>query len=400
MWSILRLPNKKNKNKNKQNKQRPKRQTPTRKRPNRQSRRPRLSPDGIAFLKCATASPDFDGITPAGVPDMYGGKTVVKNDLLTQSISMAPGTVTYLLSTPTPGVAAWKCTLNKTALAPTGFELPAGSTFTPILFPDTTALFPNAVGFSDLAFEISNTTEVDRFRTVAMSAELASTNNNFDFAGTITAFRTPLQLTTSSRDSLAVDAKMVETLTGIDGIGQTSNSSQVYVSDTKSGVYTVSMHRDSTFEFCDIRDNVNALTSVAAPFGTVPAGNSAVNFIGPMLGMDNFDSILFRVDVPLGAAAQTFFFRRWQTTEYQPVQSSMLHQFSRFSPPPDEAALLQYKYITSMLPIGVPSAQNESFWRRILGIIRGIATPLSFIPGPIGEIATGVNMVATAAGTF
>lgn len=363
-------------------------------------RSPRLTPDGIAFLKCATASPDFDGVAPAGIPDMYGGKTVVKNDLLTQSLTMAPGTVTYLLSTPTPGVAAWKLTLDESKLAPTGFEIPAASTFTPILFPDTASLFPNAVGFSDLAFEISNTTEVDKFRTVAMSAELSSTNNNFDFAGTITSFRTPLQLTSSTRDSLSVAGSTVEVLTGIDGVGQASNSSQVYVSDTKSGVYTVSMHRDSTFEFCDIRDNVNALSSISAPFGNVPAANSALTFTGPMLGFGNFDSILFRVEVPATAAPQTFFFRRWQTTEYQPVQSSMLHQFSRFSPPPDEAALLQYKYITSMLPIGVPSAQNESFWRRILSIIRGIATPLSFIPGPIGEMATGVNMVATAAGTF
>jgi len=69
--------------------------------------------DGLAFLKCAFAAPDFESDSAAGVPDEYSGRTLTKKH---RYISTFTGgtTDTFFLLLPTPGVAYW------TAIAPAG----------------------------------------------------------------------------------------------------------------------------------------------------------------------------------------------------------------------------------------------------------------------------------------
>lgn len=50
--------------------------------------RNRLTNDGLAFLKCAFAPPDFSDTQVRGIPDNYRGKTLLKKHRLTASTTL------------------------------------------------------------------------------------------------------------------------------------------------------------------------------------------------------------------------------------------------------------------------------------------------------------------------
>jgi hypothetical protein len=319
---------------------------------------------------------------------MYGGKTVVKQDYLTMPINVEKGFDHFVIVAPMPGVAFWF------AKVANGASL-AAIQFTPVLYPDSESMFPNMVQSLPGDYLVSNTQQVDRFRTMTSAAELVCTTNNFNYAGALTAFKTPLALALANRSVTPSDESFAQELTGFDGVAVSVNSSQIYASDVKSGVYSVAFNREASFEFHDIQDGQSLNSQTLAPFGT-SSMTSGANFVGPILGLDDFDSIVFKLSIPASAVDQSFFIRTWRITEYQPVQNSMLHQFSHCSPALDEIALLSYKFITANVPIGVPSAENESFWKRVLSIFNAVSGALAFIPGPVGEVAAGVHIAGSA----
>jgi hypothetical protein len=345
-----------------------------------------LSQDGREFLKCATAMPDFDVSNCAGIPDEYGGRTAVKQDFATTNISAAAGQSTYIMTTPTPGTAYWT-----TSIA-IGDDLLYTNAWTPVSFPDTAVVFPNSVGSGDDTDQISNATNFDKFRYVGMSAELVCTTNQLNWAGSINAWKTPMDLTTTRRASSEVGVNLNPMhLTGIDGVRKATLGSNVFSGTTSAGVYSTSLNRDPEFEFQPIRDGEYKGSVTIAPYAENPPTNTSYNeFDGPVLGWGNSDVIVFRIDVPLGAQAQSFVVRNWATLEYQVTQASLFHQFSHASATYDPCALVLYKEIADNLPIAVIQADNSKFWKRVLSIVKAASGALSVLPGPAGVIAKGV----------
>lgn len=351
-----------------------------------------MSPAGVEFIKCATSAPDFDQASCEGVPDLYNGKTVVKNDFLTTTSFAAPGTDTYLLFAPTPGVAVWACTVAAGAALD-------GATFTPVLFPDAAQMFPNAIANAVAGQYVSNTESVDKFRHVALAGEVICLQNDFSYAGSVTTWRTPLDLVTGvvPLQLGGVDAAETQYVTGVDGIGPTELGSQVFTESIKQGSYTCSLNKDAVFSFRDIRDGEALNSETSAPLGSPASGTSLCTFTGPMLGMGTCDTIVTKLSVPVGAANQSYQLRAWQCVEYQAVMSSMLHQFAHLSPDYDLVALEAYKHLAANLPIAVTSAQNARFWATVLRILHGSSGLLAGLPGPWGEIARGVHAATSMA---
>jgi len=353
--------------------------------------------DGLNFIRNSTAVPDFTNSLPTGIPDMYGGPAVMKADYLTQSITCAAGNDTYFVFMPTPSVAYWTQSLP---IGTVDFSL---TTWQAITFPDIRSIYPNIDDTpSALGPPISSTQQVVRFRYATLAGELQCCMNETQWSGNIVAWRTPLTLVVD-QGTLGVTAPLEFTLNGFDGIATNGLSfsqganSAVFSTPLRDGVYSQAMCMDNDFPFVDIRDNVVRNSTCIAPYeqnnGITTSTNAQTIFKGPMFGMGTMESIIFRVQVPVGAANQSFLIKSWSSIEYQPAHSSLLHQFAQPSPPYDPGALMMYKNLTDNLPIGVTQAQNANFWDTVLNVGRGIANIVKHVPGPIGLIGQGVEQL-------
>jgi len=342
-----------------------------------------LTPDGVCFLKAATSAPDFDMIGCRGVPDRFAGKSLVKKDYLNSTISVTPGYRTYIVVGPTPGIAYWRYdqAINT--------SLPVDIVFQGVATPNVNSLFP---GFSSQASG-SNTSVVDKFRYIGLQAELISAQNQNTWAGTIKSFKTPLALAVAEESVGGTSQKLLaEHVTGVNGIFNAIDSSNSYASTVNAGVYSVSLNTQPDFPFSDIHDNQDFNSSTIGTFAESNVLHKVV-FESPVLGIGSLDTIVFVVEVPTDAPGQVFMLRTWSTTEYQPVHGSLLYDFSNTSANHDEVALEAYKQIANNLPIAVSYGENASFWSRVSKIVRGAASMLSHIPGPVGMIASAVGMI-------
>ena len=184
-------------------------------------------------------------------------------------------------------------------------------------------------------------------------------------------------------------------LSGIDGVVNAANASQVYAEGSHKGFYSVAMSNEPDWNFQPIRQNVmNASQTVAPIHFAVPSPTSYCSFRGPMLGMGHFPTIWAKVQIPHGAVAQTFELRAFAEVEYRTTAGSLARSFSTPSARYDSAALCQYQLIAKNLPIAVPSEDNANFWSRVLKIVRTASGVLENLPGEFGEIARGVHLAS------
>lgn len=353
--------------------------------------------DGYNFIRNSTSVPDFTNSLPSGIPDMYGGPAVMKADYLTQSITCDAGRDTYFVFMPTPSVAYWTISVP---IGTVNFSL---TTWNAVVFPDIRSIFPNIDDLPVVAAPpISSTQQVTRFRYCTLAGELQCCMNETKWSGNIVAWRTPLTLVVDQGQQ-GVSAPLEYTLNGFDGIATNGLSfsqganSAVFSTPLRDGVYSQSMCMDNDFPFTDIRDNVIRGSVCIAPYeqnnGAAPSTNAQAQFKGPMFGCGTMESIIFRVQVPVGADNQSFLIKSWSSIEYQPTHSSLLHQFAQPSPPYDPGALMMYKNLTDALPIGVTQAQNANFWDTVLKVGRGIAGVIKHAPGPIGLIGQAAEQL-------
>lgn len=335
-----------------------------------------LTQDGLAFLKCAFAPPDFANSRLSGVPDDFNGKSLVKKHRYVQAITFIPGNDAYILVLPTPGYAYW------TASVAAGTPILASTIFQGIPYSDTATIFDgNGVAGQSTA-DI-----VDKFRFVSQHFEMVSTTNAMSWTGNIQVWKMPVQLGVRNSSSAAD----IYTVTGIQGTNAT-NADQ-YTAPFNMGVYSAAYNTGASFHFSQILEGVNIIpvTPVAGQtFGVLSAAN-----IG-FTGFDNqFDSICVKVSGIGANTLDTAIIKTWACVEYQVVTGSLLYEYQSFSSC-DERALKLYRQIINNLPVGVSVDDNEAFWKRVLGIIRRISGGLAFVPGPYGVVAGGVNTIASA----
>jgi hypothetical protein len=342
-----------------------------------------ISEDGMSFLKCAFAPPDFANSNVRGVPDEYQGKSLTKKHrLVTSQAFSSASTDYYFLVLPTPGYAYW------TATVASGTPVLNTTVFTGVPFSDCATLF-NSGGIA------GNSTAdiVDKFRYVSNHFELVPTANQMTWSGNVQAWKFPSALFIRQNNlTSGAEAGNLWSVSGFQSLNAT-NADQ-YTGPFNLGVYAGAYNTGAKFDFSQIVEYVTSVPSTAYPllgdFGQLVATTNGFT------GFDNqFESLVVKVTGMGTNVGNTAIIKSWSCVEYQVLPGNGYYEFQSNSPC-DIVALDLYRKIINQLPPGVSFVDNEGFWQRVLQIIRQISGGMSVIPGPYGMAASGVNRISNA----
>lgn len=338
----------------------------------------RVTPDGVAFLKCAFAPPDFDQVRVQGVPDKFEGKSLVKKHRLVKQVTFEANRDTYILLAPVPGVAYFITSLAA------GTPADGSIVFNAVPYSDSLQIFGQNDGADAAAI-------VTKFRYVSNHVELVPTTNQMTWTGSIQTWKMPLALEVRNSPGTS-NANNLYSITGLQALNAT-NANQ-YTGPFNLGVYTACYSTGSEFLFSPIIENMTSVPDsvlTASDFGKLLNTSG-----GPIPGMDNqFDSLIVKISGVGSNTNDSAIVKTWACVEYQVLAGTALYEYTTFSPC-DELAIQIYKRVVNELPVGVAFIDNENFWRRVLGIIRSMSGGLSLLPGQYGLAAQGVNTLANA----
>jgi len=398
--------------------------------------------DGIAFLKCALAAPDF-GVDPGkGIPDRYTGRVVPIKDRNTVSVNFTKNKQTYILVLPIPGYMYF---MGEAAIG----SVP--TTFTGVTMSTYDSNFGDVGGKGQGNFS--------KFRFASLSAELQSTSNEFQWGGSVKVWRIDVSFQdsliqvvkdvtqTPSKYDLASGSEPVVAITNTTGtqvyefeditstnravVGAPTGTTSVggflptgthntevltdghysdanvvsrniqgmssvtataprdcYVRPFPKGAYAVSTNVDSTFEWTGFT-RADAYVANDANLTLVSASGK------PLTGLGNMHGLLFTVDTPNGdQTSNSGTFTVWSCMECLPNTNSTLYQMATNSPAYDPVALNIYSKYAQEHPIAVPYTQNDSAWKTFLTWTVNIGHTVGLAGGPIGFAG---NLVANAA---
>jgi hypothetical protein len=340
--------------------------------------RPKLSDAGLAFLKCAFAAPDFAIDPGKGIPDNYTGRTLSVKDNTTAAINFAAGQDTFIVVLPIPGYAYF------TATVATGTD---PTIFTGVPFTTYATNFGTIGAGNPIAFYSPN---YNQFRYASMAVGMYPTSNLMQFAGSVSVWKVDMSFGRTAGTVLIPPAATPGTQSGaiFDNLyGASSVTSLVprdnYTESFIKGCYSMSLDRTGTFQWNDfVPDSSYSQYPGAVSFNQASSSQ-------PLTGFGNMEAIIIKVSSPTGSVNSANL-KVWNCVEMQVNTSSPLYQFSGVSPPFDPNALEVYGKIRNELPVAVPCAQNESFWARVLNIVKSVAGMASYVPGPIGLIGSGI----------
>jgi len=339
----------------------------------------RLSEAGLAFLKCAFASPDFSVDPGKGIPDQFHGRTLGIKDCQTTALTFAPGRDTYILAAPVPGYAYFKAEVA-TGVQPTEFFGVPFTTF--------------AENFGSGSDAENNFT---KFRHASLALGFYPTSNLMQFSGSIQIWRTDLNLAEQARAAvtavtpLATEdfiTKRIQGLQSVTTLAPRDNYSESFI----KGGYTFAFDKSQDFEWQDFVSAARYDESSAA----IPIRRSLVSDGTHFLtGMGNVNTIIMKVSTPTGAV-NTGLLRVWNCVELQPNTNSSLFQFSGVSPSHDPLALELYHQLKMRFPVAMPCAENAKFWETVLRVMQQISKVGMLLPGPAGVIAGGMGTMVDA----
>lgn len=342
-----------------------------------------ISEDGMSFLKCAFAPPDFANSNVRGVPDEFQGKSLVKKHrLVTSQAFSSASTDYYFLVLPTPGYAYWVATVA------TGTPITATTVFSGVPFADCATFFNSGGTAGNSTADI-----VDKFRFVSNHFELVPTANQMTWSGNVQCWKFPSALFIRQNNlTTGAEAGNLWSVSGLQSLNAT-NADQ-YTGPFNLGVYSGAYNTSSKFDFSQIVEFVTAVPStpfaLLGDFGQLSAPTHGFT------GFDNqFESMVVKVTGMGTNVGNTAIIKSWACVEYQALPGNGYYEFQSLSPC-DKVALDLYRKIINQLPPGVSFVDNESFWQRVLQIIRQVSGGLSVIPGPYGMAAGGVNKISDA----
>jgi len=334
-----------------------------------------LTKPGMDFLKCAFAPPDFSVTNVAGVPDDYRGPSLVKKHRSINSLNNSvASTDTYILLLPVPGAAYFVATT-------TAGVLPTSSVvFNAVSYSDSSSIFGNANSTDNV---------VDKFRFVSNHIELIPTVNQMSWTGNIQAWKLPVQFAFRPSGT-ATGAQDITTISGLNGITVT-NSNQ-WTGPVNLGLYSACYNTDGDFDFSNITSGFPGAT-VPLTVGTSDWGQLNCSAMGSFTGFDNrFDSLVVKISGQGTNVLNSFIVKTWACVEYQVVAGSYLYEYQTLSPC-DPYALDYYRVVIQQLPVGVSYLDNESFWARVLKILKTVTGAGMYLPGPYGIMSSGANVM-------
>jgi len=342
-----------------------------------------ITEDGMSFLKCAFAPPDFANSNVRGVPDDYQGKSLVKKHRMVASQAFSTASTDYyFLVLPVPGYAYWLATVSS------GSPLIATTIFNGVPYADCGTLFNSSSNAGTSTADI-----VDKFRFVSNHFELVPTTNQMTWSGNVQSWKFPSTLFLRQNNlTTGAEAGNIWSISGLQSLNAT-NADQ-YTGPFNLGVYAGAYNTGASFDFSQIIEYVTAVPSTPSTFlGDFGQLNASTN---GFTGFDNqFESMVIKVSGMGTNVGNTAIVKSWSCVEYQAIPGSGYYEFQTLSSC-DKVALDLYRKIINQLPPGVSFVDNESFWQRVLQIIRQVSGGMSFIPGPYGMAAGGVNKISDA----
>jgi len=360
---------------------------------------PKLTADGLAFLKCATSSPDFSVDPGKGIPDKFSGRVINIKDCSTVALSFTPNTDTYIVVAPVPGIAYFSSEVAIGAQP---------SAFTAVPFPTYTSNFGSAVGPGtagdnrDIRPSIIN---YNKFRYAAHAAGIYPTSNMMQYGGSVSVWKADISLGESSAGAIQTievipPNNVVADLTTHHLVGTSSINPLVprdnYTESFIKGSYTSSFDNSADFEWSDFLydPSYTSMTTTLVAGVQTPIATFNAPVIGGLTqfltGWGNCETIVHKVTTGTGAV-NTANLKVWNCIEMQVNTNSSVYQFSHPSPHYDAAALEIYAKIRNELPVAVPCARNTDFWQRVLALVRGVMRGASHVPGPVGMISQGIS---------
>jgi len=360
---------------------------------------PRLTSDGLAFLKCATSSPDFSVDPGKGIPDKFSGRVINVKDCSTTSLSFTANTDTYIVVAPVPGIAYFKAEVaigtQPNAFVAVPFSTYAsnfGSTNVGTAGDDRSAR-PSLINYN-------------KFRYASLASGIYPTSNMMQYGGSISVWKADISLGESSTGAIQVvnlvppntQANDITThhLIGCGSINPLIPRDN-YTESFIKGSFTSSFDNSGDFEWSDfLYDPTYTAMETTLTAGTQTAlmqfnaHNNGSGVQQQLTGWGNCETIVHKITTGTGAE-NTANLKVWNCVEMQVNTNSNVYQFSHTSPHFDEAALQIYAKIRNELPVAVPCAMNQNFWNRVLALIRGVVKGASYVPGPVGMIGQGLS---------
>lgn len=330
--------------------------------------RNKLTPDGLGFLKCAFAPPDFAETQVRGIPDSYRGKTLLKKHRLTANLTLNSTLDYYIILAPTPGIAYWVWT------GATGTLPSPASVWTAVAYSDLTALFADGNKAADI---------LNSYRMVSNHFELISTTNQMSYSGTISVLKCNLNLINRNQ------ATDIWSITGLQS--SASTNCPIFSTPTINGVYVGCYNSQVDFPFQPILENISS-ACIPATIAASDWGQLSAAGVGVFPGFYNgFESSVIKITNM--STTNTMIVKCWSCVEYQVVNTSTLTDYTSVSPPLDMVAIRAYREIVLSLPIAVMAKDNAGFWQRVLSILRTITGVGAALPGPYGIMSGGVNSI-------
>nr|UQE85432.1 putative capsid protein [Mayzas noda-like virus] len=316
---------------------------------------PPMSQDGLAFLKCAYASLDFEASQAHGVPDQYQGKSLTMDNATNVSLTPAAGKTSYIVVLPTPGVAYWYCAVD-------GDGVPDKTTvWTPKYdksFNPTTGLFGESTNQEETPplDPIDRASSVTKFRYIANSLEITSTASPNTTSGSIVLWKGDLAMSLGVQNT-ATTSNCEYNLNGADFV--VSVPRKHYTGAVADGVYSLAFNNNVDFEWSPILSGITRIPSI----GDSPDTNSATfgAWNGDFVGFGSLQALCARISIPEGAISNLVLDVR-SCVEYQPNTNSIVDLYCGTSANHDAVAMQAYHTIAKTLPIAIPRAENDGFW--------------------------------------
>lgn len=333
--------------------------------------RGQITPEGLDFLKCAFAAPDFDGNGTTGFPDKFTGQSLAIKSRFTTTLRLKGGTDYYFLLPPIPGVSYASTETSS------GTPLNNATQFSCKPYSNFNSLFTGTD--SDTA----QNRVVSKFRFVSNHFEMVCNTNNNNWSGNITAFKIQAQ-------TLEKNQQLSKTVDGLNGILATDQSR--YDGPFNLGIYTGAFNKGAEYDFFPIWQNQVNLPTTLDP-------TDFMQILGPRDGEvpgfdNNFETVV--ISVTGVNTDQSFTLKTWQCVEYQFTPGTIMYESQVLKCEEDLIALELYRKIIHEMPIAVSYFDNAKFWNRVLEAIRFISGGLSVLPGPYGMAARGVNLLSSA----
>jgi hypothetical protein len=351
----------------------PKKQIKRKKKRSKKNSKSSITPAGQAFLKIATSPCDFSlgSANFMGIPDSYDGNVVTDTQTSCNSFVPTSGVDNYIILIPTPGVAYW---YGSRATGTTG-----AITWTAVTYDDALTLFP--FGAEDSV--------VNAFRYASQAIEVVNLTNAMTWSGAVEIWKFPVKEAMATQEY--TDHLTNNTFLGvpfIEGLTSTGSLRPDVVFPLKDGCFCPSFNLDALHAWTSVRTSF--------PYGDLTINQSYAEATDAIYGFNNITNLNYVglgfqeavcIKLPATAASQNLMIRTWATLELQVPRTSILWNYSHFSPPADPNALALLHAFHKNFVGAVTSKENATFWENIMLWGKRLSGVFKHIPGPVGTIA-------------